>query len=348
MRVRTAASLTWVLVGIALVGCMFGGDSISSTPSATSSPLVRIYATPYPTPFAPTPRAPAGPTVTVERDLPSAGSPEADGLLAAIESHDIDELMRRIILYPLPCDGDFDPCPSDAPTPRSASDQRYAPGLAVQRCDQDSSLFETIWGTEPDLLRDVIEEALGASTRSFVQAVTYRPFSKAGDYHYTIAVGEAADPAPDARATIWQASDDAQIEKISLDCAWRGVAAVAGGGDPSRFLIPPRVTCNTGEATTTFEVAWRVYTASYPEFFGPEFDADGNATGRRVLVAIKPPGRGSDDYPVEIPESPPAIDTAFTGTLSNLGDIRPGMRLAVHGWRFSNCVVLAYSIAPAS
>lgn len=64
-----------------------------------------------------------------------------------------------------------------------------------------------------------------------------------------------------------------------------------------------------------------------------------------MLIAIRRAGAaGSDDYPVDVPDSPPTADTEFTGGLGQVEDVRPGMRLAVEGWRFVNCVVQATRI----
>jgi hypothetical protein len=264
----------------------------------TSTFAVPTFPAAKPTPTlapAPTPFKPSEESIIVDDKPATTGETEADRLLRALETHDIDTILEFAAYRQQGCGSSILPdCPPSAPdAPRNL---QYADGFVVRGCNQGTDEQTIVWRDDAAQLRKWFELALRDAPRSFIFAVKRYPFSKAGDLHYAIGLGAGATPRPDAAATYWQAGPDTKLETLRFDCRNRGIAAYFGGdANFSHYLVPPRVYCASGEAIARIEVTQRLYGGTYPELRGAALTADGERSGRTVLVAIRRPGAGGND-----------------------------------------------------
>jgi hypothetical protein len=327
----------------------------NSTPSATasaraSSPEASAATT------APGPSAAAGGRTVIAATPPPAqtgrwsesvdhspfttGKPKIDALIRMLERHDTDGIIDAFEYTMQKC--------VELTSPPAVCPEGFAPG-------DDVPVYRSFdCGRELLAGRDAAKASLEAAwrdSRSSTFVVASIPTGQVrhddGREKTLIYLNAGNEPSAYGFPEQWFATDEGTLVQGSVGACYSDVVGVGWAAERSLRLstrgapiVPPRATCETGEASLDAEVVRVEINGSLPIITARVIDAPGAPSGAVIAIPLL-----TDEYLVdEAGASPGSRGPVWGSGMRDFGDVSKGMRLRVSGYLHASCAIEAWSV----
>jgi len=254
--------------------------------------------------------------------LARTGIPAVDRAIDLLVHQDVDALIGIAQFAPIGCSaqqtvGSPPPCPAGQP------DGTPVDAFPIAQC-------EGAYTTSTDQLRGAFGLALLRQPSAAVYAVLRDNSADRSRDSYWIAITQDRPSLATADVSFWNVAADGHVVALQNECGPVGAAQQVAYRFPVNpdFVLGPYINCSPPPGqTANFMITVDSLSPGgvLPQFWGEAQSTLGEDTGERAIVTVRP-------------------DTAWTGDINRLEDVRAGMQLEAVGVRQPDCTILAQTI----